>query len=275
LTAAPFGSDSVARADLFVVSVEGMLRDIDSVEASRAADAGDNADPEAGFVSLATPNVAHDMVGLQSGATVELNTTELPLGTYLGFRAIIDPARSSVTLTDGTVLRGNTTPGILWPDPARVGVRLELDRPVMVDDLQATALLLDFDLRRLFVRQGPTIAGGLRFVTALRGAIRDSTGSIEGTVRRDDATGAPVAGAIIEVLRPNTPISDLNPANIVRSGKTTPSGTFAIPFLAPGPYALRAVPPASLPANGPAMIQVVTAVPGVRADGNLLVLPHN
>ena len=101
------------------------------------------------------------------------------------------------------------------------------------------------------------------------------SGEVSGTVRQDNATGALVADAAVEVLKSGTLITDTDPANVVGTGKTDASGAFKIAFLLPGTYELRATPPSTLTATYNAVLKSpVTISTGAEASGNLLVLPH-
>jgi hypothetical protein len=274
LTAAPFSIDSIARVDLHVSRIEAIQRDIDSLEATHAADAGTNTNPETGFVTLSTPEQVFNLVELQNGGTAQVGEAPLLVGTYLGFRLIINPDLTSVRLKDGTVLRSGETPGIEWPASGRVGVRLKLDRPVTLIDLHPSTLVIDLDLRRLFQLRGPSIsANGLRFVSDIRIAEKDSTGALAGAVRRDNGIGPVVAGARVEVLLPDTPVDDPDPSKIVRSGFTGTDGTYQISFLRPGTYNLRAIPPATLNAYNRGFDQVAVVTPALTNGGYTLVLP--
>ena len=275
LTAAPFLHDSVARADVFIVRVEGMVRDIDSTEAAQAADAGTNTDPEMGFVTLATPNQLFNLLELQRGVTVDIGSTPLPLATYRGFRLILSPDQSSITLRNGAVLTASTTPGIQWPLGSRMDVRVELDQPIEVG-FSETRMLVDFDLLRSFPQQsGALSADGVRFAAGIRGAIKDSTGAVSGTVRQDNIGGAPVADARVDVLKVGTVVGDTNSSKVIRSTRTDAQGNFKVSFVAPGTYAVRASPPQTLPLYLPALIGIVTIAPATDANGNLMVLEHN
>ena len=276
LTAAPSFSDSIARVDLHVLRIEAINREIDSLEAARAPDATSNTNAETGFVTLGVPDQSYDLVDLQDGGTVKLGEASLVIGTYLGFRLIVNPEMSTVTLKDGTVLRSGETPGIEWPAAGRVGVRLNLDFPITLNDLESPTLLVDLDLRRIFQLRGPSIsADGLRFVSAVRAALKDSTGAIGGSVRLNGPGGAAVAGARVEVLQSNTPVDDPDPAKIIRSGLTGSDGIYEIPFLRPGVYNLRAIPPATLGTYGNGFQQVVVVASASENNGYHLVLPSS
>src|SRR5207248_51777 len=106
LTDAPFPYDRIARVDLFVVSVSG------SLSPDTGATAGGN------FVTLASPNRRINVLALQGGATDELGTTALATGAITAVRMVIDTDSSSITLKNGAVLTGRSTPGIHWQSSA-------------------------------------------------------------------------------------------------------------------------------------------------------------
>lgn len=275
LTDAPFPFDSVARADVFIVRVDGQIAAADSAEAGTAGDPGSNTDPSKGFVTIATPNTRYNLLDLRNGTVVNLGQATLPTGAYQGFRPILNTDSSSVTLKNGTVLNGNSIPGIKWPSAGQTGIKIVLDQPVNVTT-GGTVMVLDFDLGSSFVMRGRTISqNGLLFKPVIRAVAQDLTGSVSGSVRADSATGATVANATVEVLKAGTAVTDTVSANIVRSGTSDSTGAFQISFILPGSYELRAWPPSAMSASyNPVLIPSVTVTSGTDAGGNLLVLPH-
>src|SRR6185312_5267501 len=92
LTDAPFPFDSVARADIYVVRIDGRTADVDSAgaEAQKDDDSHANTDPSKDWVTLAAPNAAFNLLDLQNGKSVNLGQASLASGTYRGFRIVID-----------------------------------------------------------------------------------------------------------------------------------------------------------------------------------------
>jgi len=275
LTDAPFPFDSVARADVFIVRVDGQIAAADSAAADTTGDPGDNTDPSKGFVTIVTPNARYNLLDLRNGTVVNLGQATLPTGAYQGFRLILNTDSSSVTLKNGTVLNGNSVPGIKWPSAGRTGIKIVLDQPVNVTT-DGTVMVLDFDLSSSFVMRGRTISqNGLLFKPVIHAVAQDLTGSVSGSVRADSAAGKAVANATVEVLKTGTAVTDTASANIVRSGTSDSTGAFTISFILPGSYALRAWPPRAMSATyNPVLIPSVTVTSGADAGGNVLVLPH-
>jgi hypothetical protein len=228
LTDAPFPWAQVERADVHVVRIDAKLAE------AGAADIDDPlaADPSSGWVTVAAPDQAYDLLQLRNGATANLGQATLPTGRYRGFRLILDTDRSSVTLVDGTVLTGASTPGIEWPSAAETGIKIVLDEPIEVT-ADGTVMVLDFDLARSFVLRGNRVAqNGLLFTPVIRATATDITGSIAGTVTAG-ATPAAVPGAVVEVLAAGV-------AEALHTTTTDDAGHFAFPFVLPGSYGVRA-----------------------------------
>jgi hypothetical protein len=274
MTDAPFPFESVARAEIHVVRVDARLAEPSEPQAAQDADGSENGDdPSRGWVTIATPDRTIDLLELQRGVVTDLGLETIPTGTYRGFRLVIDTDQSSLTLTDGTVLRGNTTPGVQWPSAGQSGIKVKLAAPVRVTG-DTTVLVLDFDLGNSFVLRGNTIAqNGLLFKPVIRAVARDITGAVSGTVRAGSATGTLVANASVEVLRAGTAIDDTDANNVVATTSTDASGAYMAAFLLPGSYALRVTPPATLTGFGPALVPSVTVLDGQVTGGQLIVLP--
>jgi hypothetical protein len=111
LTDAPFPTDEVKSVDIMVVRVDARTACTDDAEANDDLD--DNS--KSGWTTLASPAAKFDLLSLQGGKSTSLGSQTLSPGTYCGLRFIIDPAQSSVTLKDGTLLNGTSTPGIKFP----------------------------------------------------------------------------------------------------------------------------------------------------------------
>jgi hypothetical protein len=171
LTDAPFPYDSVRSVDVFVVRADAKREDADSAAAAaRVGDADKGAD---GWVTIAEPKAKFEMTALRDGVTAALGTATIAPGTYRAFRLIIDPAQSSVTLKDGTVLTSTSSPGVKFPSAGRSGIKIRLDRPVTVpavaEGAAAPTLLIDFDLNESFEQRGTSLSrNGLLFKPGIK-----------------------------------------------------------------------------------------------------------
>ena len=174
LTDAPFPYDSVARVDVHVVRVDAKLADTDSSEAATQVEDRDRDAAE--WRTVAEPKRSIELTALRNGVTTALGTTTIPAGSYRGFRLVIDPAQSSVTLKNGAVLTSTSSPGIKFPSAGRTGIKISLDRPLVVKaDTSATpaAITIDFSLDDSFVLRGHSLAqNGLLFKPGLKATVR-------------------------------------------------------------------------------------------------------
>ena len=186
LTDAPFLADSVKSVDVFVVEVDGRTGATDDADANTNLD---NASA-GGWTVLASPNQSFNLIALHDGASVTLGSGGLAAGTYSGFRLIIDQSKSSVTLKNGTVLTGSSSPGIKFPSADKSGLKINLSKPVVIVGGSTTTLLVDFDVNDSFVQRGNSIAqNGLLFKPVINATIIDAA-TVNATVRLANATDA-------------------------------------------------------------------------------------
>ncbi|HEU4643057.1 MAG TPA: DUF4382 domain-containing protein [Gemmatimonadaceae bacterium] len=169
LTDAPFPYDSVQSVDMFVVRIDAKVADTDSAE---AADASGASLARGGWTTIAEPNQSFDLLTLQNGVTADLGMAQLPVGSYRGFRLVLDTELSSVTLKDGTVLTGSSVPGVKFPSAAQTGIKINLTAPARIDS-DTTHMLIDFDVEQSFVARGDSIsANGLLFKPVIRATVQ-------------------------------------------------------------------------------------------------------
>jgi hypothetical protein len=259
MTDAPFPFGEVSRVDVFVVRVDAKVEATDDAEA-------ENTSRMSGWTTIATPAKSINLLDLQNGVTTNLGTATLATGSYQGFRLIIDPAQSSVTLKDGT------KPDITWPSAAQTGIKIKLDQTVVVTQ-DSSVMILDFDVGRSFIMRGNSIRNnGLLFKPVIRAVANELTGSVSGTVRSDSPTGALMAGATVEVLKAGTPIGDATPENIVRSTVTDANGAFRFKFLLPGTYVVRATPLAATTYLPALLTGGVTIASGTEVTNQVIVV---
>jgi uncharacterized surface anchored protein len=229
LTDAPFPFSDVARVDVFVVRVDARTSEPTDAEATDESNTN-------GWTTVATPNASINLLDLGDGKTTNLGATTLATGTYNGFRLIIDPSKSSMTLADGT------QPAIKFPSAGQSGIKVNLSAPIQLTE-NGSVMTLDFDVGSSFVMRGNDARNGFIFKPVIRAVAEDITGSVSGSVHANSATGAAVAGATVEVLTAGSLVTDSDPTHVVRSTSSDTNGAFRIAFLLPGTYVLRATPP--------------------------------
>ena len=229
MTDAPFPFSDVASVDVFVVRVDA--RKAEPTDAAASDESNQN-----GWTTVATPNALINLLDLGDGKTTNLGAATLATGTYNGFRLVIDPSKSSMTLKDGT------HPSIQFPSAGHSGIKINLDKPIELTE-NGSVMTLDFDIGRSFVMRGNDARNGFLFKPVIRAVAEDITGSVTGSVHANSATGAAVPDATVEVLTAGSLLNDADPTHIVSSTSSDANGNFRFAFLLPGAYVLRATPP--------------------------------
>ena len=277
LTDAPFLVDSLRSVDIYVVRVEGRLSSTDSAEADSNLENGS----AGGWTTLASPNAAFNLLSLQNGVSATLGSTSLAAGTYSGFRFIIDPSKSSVTLKNGMVLSGTSSPNITFPSASRSGIKIIPSEPVRIVGGATTTLLVDFDVNNSFVMRGNNIAkNGLLFKPVIKATIVDAA-TTNANVRIANATnaslsllqrGTALTGASNLAYGTSSTCSSVSattPALTVLQAGATPLTGFSPTFTAGQSYTVVAYPTATggvqfatlsntfTPASGQAGLRVI------------------
>lgn len=171
LTDAPILGDSVESVNVFVVRVDGRMAAADSAAADSVI--GQDSATAGGWTTLAAPNDTVDLLSYQNGNTMALGTATLPVGSYSGFRLVIDPTRSNVVMKSGLVLTGSSSPGIKFPSGDRSGLKINLASPVTIAANDTTTMLIDFNVGSSFVLRGASIdPNGLLFTPVIQATIQ-------------------------------------------------------------------------------------------------------
>ncbi len=171
LTDAPFSVDSVSRVDIYVVRVDGRIADADSATAAMGA-TRDSASTN-GWKTLASPGAMVNLLSYQNGTVLGLGQASVPAGSYKGFRLVIDPSKSSITLKNGIVMTGTSTPSASFPSGATSGLKIALTGPVVVAAGGTTTMVVDFDVGNSFVLRGNSLSlNGLLFKPVIRATVR-------------------------------------------------------------------------------------------------------
>jgi hypothetical protein len=172
LTDAPFPLDQVESIEIFVVRVEAKAEV--TTEDDVALDVEDGDASADGWIVLATPNEAFDLMELRNGVTEFLGDALVPAGEYHSVRLILDTQQSSVTLKNGMILTGTSSPSIVFPSASKTGIKVIFTSPIGVDEGETTDVLLDFDAEESFVLRGNTIEqNGLLFKPVIKAVIQD------------------------------------------------------------------------------------------------------
>ena len=225
LTDNPFPYDRVARVDLYVVSVSASLK----------PDTGSTS----GFVTLASPGRAINVLALQRGQTDELGKVTLPSGAISAVRMTIDTDRSSITLKNGTVLTGSSTPGIHWQSSAgQPTLNALVHEQIAVPDTGAV-IVIDYDVGKAFIQPqevDPTSTdSGFIFSPVLRAVDSARTGAISGVVRAHAADGAAVPDASLQLFLGN-PAQPEGTWSMLATASTNGEGAFRFSYMPPSSY---------------------------------------
>ena len=132
------------------------------------------------------------------GLTDELGAVNIPAGAIKAMRLVIDTDSSSITLNNGTVLTGSSTPGIHWQSSAgRPVLNATIQDQIVVPDSGAT-VVIDYDVGNAFINPqdvNPTSTDqGFIFSPVLRAMDKKRSASVSGVVRAHTTNGVAVEG---------------------------------------------------------------------------------
>ncbi len=179
---------------------------------------------EDGIQLISTDTATYDLLALQGGVTAALGSAEIPVGTYNQLRLMVDSAR--VTLKSPiTFTSGSPTAVLKVPSGSQSGLKVNLAGVEVVPG--ETVLLVDFDVSRSFVFQGPP--GGPKsasFKPVIHATVMDVAGSIAGTVQP-----AAARAGLFAIQGTDT---------IATAAADTLTGAYTIRYLAPGTYSVLA-----------------------------------
>lgn len=241
ITDSPFPYDSVARVDIYIVSIA-------------VRNEPDTTDTGSGWVTVAEPRHRFNLVELSGGVTDTLGGTIVPAGEYKAVRMVIDTDSSSITALTGQRMV------VDWQSSAgRPTLYALVENPIGVPET-GTSIVIDFDVGRSFLASRDVGCGGrcngFLFSPMLRAVNRFATGSVSGVVTGDTLAvySAPIANVTITVYS-GDPTFAADSWWVRATGRTDATGHFRIAYLAPGRYILRADAP-----------RVSPFTPGVRAN---------
>ena len=167
----PLPPNSVKSVDIFIVRIDAKAQEATDDAATEHTDESEAA--KDGWVTVAEPNAKFDLMKLTNGQNTFLGDAKVAAGSYNGFRLIIDPAKSSVTLNDGknTVIGGESIVGLKFPSAAKTGIKIKLsDGAVEVKQGETSTLIVKFDVTNSFVVRGNSIEqNGLLFKPVIHG----------------------------------------------------------------------------------------------------------
>ena len=273
LTDAPFPYDKLSRVDLYIVRIAV------SLTADTGGIGGDTTGSN--FTTVAEPNRRFNILELQNGVTAELGEAALPPGRYQAVRMVLDTDSSSITLRDGRVLTGSSSPGIAWLSSAGRPQLNALVYDAMTLGESGGTIVIDFDVGQSFfpVQTLDSLSAdeGFIFSPWMRAVSLAQTGSVSGAVvGADTAASPPIAHATVSMLMGH-PGEPENTWSVMATGSTDAAGNFTMAYLspnrvfAPRTYIFRVEAPPSSPYGKLLMRDVLVAVGQERVLGTLTV----
>jgi hypothetical protein len=216
--------DGTSSADMGTLTVR--LADAPGEEVERAVIwvSGVSVVGDSSTYVISSDTASYDLLALQGGVTAALGSMDIPVGTYDQLRLMVDSAR--VTLKSPILFTNGTSSSVLKvPSGSTSGLKVNLGGVRVVPG--ETVLLVDFDVSRSFVFQGPP--GGPRsaiFMPVIHATVMDVAGSIAGTV----LPAASKAG-LYAIQGTDT---------IATASADSLTGAYQLRYLAPGMYKVLA-----------------------------------
>ena len=241
LTDSPFPYDSVARVDIYIVSIA-------------VRNAPDTSTSGTGWITVAEPRARFDLIGLSGGVTDTLGGSVVPPGDYGAVRMIIDTDSSYVTSVTGQRIP------VAWQSSAgRPTLYALVENPIGIPET-GTSVVIDFDVGRSFLAARDvgctTRCEGFVFSPVFRAVNKYATGAVSGVVTGDTlATYAAPINKVTVTVYSGDPTRAVDEWWVRATGRTDATGHFRIAYLLPGTYILRADAPRTSPFT-----------PGVRSD---------
>ncbi len=200
------------------------------------------------WTTVFTGSKTIDLVPLHDGVSALLVESAVPPGTYDMVRLIV--GGGEVDLTADAFVQGSshtftTADGSLFfPSGAQTGIKIGIENDIVVTTRLSGDLILDFDLARNFVFNGPvTHAPGVRrviFTPSVRATNASVAGSVTLRVLSDSLTpidpsdDVPIAGAMVSVFPSSADPATATPTT---TASTDAAGVATI-SLAPGTWTL-------------------------------------
>ncbi len=253
ITDAPFPYDSVARVDLYIVSIA-------------VRNEPDTTNTASGWITVAEPRRRFDLIRLSGGVTDTLGGSVVPAGQYQAVRMVIDTDSSFVT-----ALTGQRLP-VDWQSSAgRPTLYALVEDPIGVADAGA-AVVIDFDVGRSLLCDAP--CHSFVFSPVFRAVNRLATGAVSGAVAGDTlaAYPAPISNVTVTVYSGDPALNE-GYWSVRATGRTDATGHFRIAYLLPGTYILRADAPRASPFT-PGVRSGVVVTAGAEVVNQNITLPR-
>jgi hypothetical protein len=259
LTDSPFPYDSVARVDIYILSIA-------------VRNEPDTTNTGTGWITVAEPHARFDLIGLSGGVTDTLGGSVVPPGDYGAVRMIIDTDSSYVTSVTGQRIP------VDWQSSAgRPTLYALVVNPIGIPET-GTSVVIDFDVGRSFLSArdlGCSRCSGFVFSPVFRAVNKYATGAVSGVVSGDTlATYAAPINKVTVTVYSGDPALDVGYWSVRATGRTDATGHFRIAYLLPGTYILRADAPRTSPFT-PGVRSNVVVTAGYEVVNQNITLPRS
>lgn len=207
----------ITDAPLNIADVEAAYITISKIEIRQA-----NVDDSYPFLELPMDPVTLNVFELRNGITEELVNLEVPVGDYDLVRIYVDEAKLKMKdIAEEFEMK--------VPSGEQTGIKLFVDPVIHVEGGISAELLLDFDLSQSFVMRGHDARNGFIFKPCIRASNISTAGRIEGIVKDDTESKAPIEGATITLQKgTDVPITALTEADGHYAFIGVPAGTYSM-----------------------------------------------
>ncbi|HEX5438286.1 MAG TPA: DUF4382 domain-containing protein [Gemmatimonadaceae bacterium] len=215
----PFPYDSVARVDVYIDSIS-IRATLDTTTAN-------------GWITVATPHQRVNLLDLQNGNALLLDSANVPPGQYGAVRVVLNTDSSDIMSNNGAIMN------IDWQSSAgHPTLNAFIEKPIGIADAGG-AVVIDFDVGRSFLWYGTR--NTFVFSPVLRAVEKDATGAVTGTLV--GSNGHPLAQATLGVYSSTPEFGSFTSGGaLLATARTADDGSFSIAYLLPGSYALKFEP---------------------------------
>jgi hypothetical protein len=189
-----------------------------------------------------------DLVPLTNGAEMLLVEASPGPGTYDEVRLIVQGGEvvlgPEAVVQDGDPVFSSGNGRLHFPSGAQTGIKVKIENDIVVTTELSADLVLDFDLARNFVFNGPvTHPPGVKrviFTPTVRAVNASTAGTIGVTVLSDNVTPAdasddtPIDGATVRVLEAGSVVATASTGADGRALVGVPPGTYDVAIEASG-----------------------------------------
>jgi len=217
ITDDPFPIEYVEEANVRITKIE--IREKDDHDGYGQEE--DNGYP---FMVVLEDTLYYDLLKLRNGATADILSLDIPVGSYDLLRVYVDEA--------SIVVKDHGTFDIKVPSGEQTGIKIFIEPALEIQSGLTSDLLLDFNLEKSFVLKGnmnsPAGIRGFNFKPVIRAVNESFAGTVKGTVT--DTASVALKDASVWIMADTT----------VSTAYTDTTGYYALPGIPAGTYSLYA-----------------------------------